>query len=313
MKIDRILFCIILFFSYITTSIFFLGCVDDVDLENQFHDTRKLVLYGRLCPQLDTTYILLSSTKLLYGHDTGDFPNISDAIVELSDDGSQWVRAPYDMVHRRYRLTRQEFPIIEGRTYHIRASYPGFKDISSTCTVPVTHDVGFRFDTVAVSSDSHWGEVYNWPHKDVYVQWRDVPGEENAYALKSYRQRNIFHETEEGEWEMLPGGWNYYSEWLFEGTNEYEYVSDQGRDGAVMRYVFDVDLYEYDDWDEEDDEDEGPTQYYLFFLDKSSYLYEITQTDNSGLNFLLLEPLHAYTNIENGFGLFGAFSMIRVK
>ena len=79
----------------------------------------------------------------------------------------------------------------------------------------------------------------------------------------------------------------------------------------VMRYLFDVDLYEYDDWDEKDEEE--AKQYYLFFLDKSSYLYETTQTDNSGLNFLLLEPLHAYTNVENGFGLFGAFSMMRVK
>ena len=312
MKIDRIVSRIILVCSYIIASVFFVGCIDDVDLENQFHETKKLVLYCRLCPQLDTTYILLSSTKLLYGGDTGDFPNISDAVVELSANGSQWVRATYDTVHRRYRLTSQELPVVEGRTYHIRASYSGYKDISATCTVPVTHDVGFRFDTVAVSNDSHWGEIYNWPHKDVYAQWRDVPGEENAYALKSYHQRNIFHETDEGEWEIEYGGWQFYSEWLMDGTNDYEYVSDQGHDGAVMRYLFDVDLYEYDEWDEEDEEEEL-NQYYLFFLDKSCYLYETTQTDNSGLNFLLLEPLHAYTNIENGFGLFGAFSMMRVQ
>ncbi|MCR4856819.1 MAG: DUF4249 domain-containing protein [Bacteroidales bacterium] len=304
MKTNQIITRIILFISYVLTTCVFVGCVDDVNLEDQFNETRKLVLYARLCPQLDTTYILLSSTKLLYGGDTGDFPNISDAIVELSADGDHWVRAPYDIVHSRYFITHQELPVVEGGTYHIRASYPGYPDIAASCTVPVTHDVGFIFDTVAVDHDSHWGEIYNWPHSDVYVQWRDVQGEENAYALKTHYQRSIAFDDEDD-------GWGYYSEWLYEGTNELEYISDEGRDGAVMRFLLDADVYyEYDDWDEDK---EGTYEYFLFFLDRGTYLYESTLTQDNELNFLLLEPLHTYTNIENGFGLFGAFSMLRVK
>ncbi len=310
MENHRIAMRIILIISYILTTCVFVGCVDDVDIEGQFNETRKLVLYARLCPQLDTTYILLSSTKLLYGGDTGDFPNISDAIVELSADGDHWVRAPYDNVHRRYMITRQEFPVAEGSTYHIRASYPGYPDIAASCTVPVTQDVGFLFDTVAVDHDSHWGDIYNWPHKDVYVQWRDVQGEGNAYALKSHRPMNIIHEDEDEGWIMEFSGWQYYSEWLYEGASEYEYISDEGRDGAQMRFLLDADIYEYDDWDDDDDE---PYEYFLFFLDRGTYLYESTLTEDNELNFLLLEPLHTYTNIENGFGLFGAFSMLRVK
>jgi hypothetical protein len=30
------------------------------------------------------------------------------------------------------------------------------------------------------------------------------------------------------------------------------------------------------------------------------------------LTFLFLEPEHTYTNIKNGFGLFGAFSMLEI-
>ena len=309
MKIKRTITRIIMFISCVLTTCAFVGCVDDVDLEGQFNETRKLVLYARLCPQLDTTYILLSSTKLLYGGDTGDFPNISDAIVELSADGDHWVRASYDIVHSRYIITRQEFPIVEGGTYHIRATYPGYPDVAASCTVPMTHDVGFLFDTVAVDHDSHWGDIYNWPHKDVYVQWRDVQGEANAYALKSHHPVHIFDEDE--GWGT---GWWYSSEWLYDGANEFEYISDEGRDGAVMRFLLDADIYEHDDWDDwDDDEEEGPAEYYLFFLDRGTYLYESTLTEDNELNFLLLEPLHTYTNIENGFGLFGAFSVIRVK
>ena len=57
MKIKRTITRIILFISCVLTTCAFVGCVDDVDLEGQFNETRKLVLYARLCPQLDTTYI----------------------------------------------------------------------------------------------------------------------------------------------------------------------------------------------------------------------------------------------------------------
>ena len=76
-----------------------------------------------------------------------------------------------------------------------------------------------------------------------------------------------------------------------------------------MRFLLEADIYDEDYWEEDDIQ----PQYYLFFLDRDSYLYESTLNDATGFNFLLLEPLHTYTNIENGFGLFGAFSMIRVK
>jgi sirohydrochlorin cobaltochelatase len=71
---------------------------------------------------------------------------------------------------------------------------------------------------------------------------------------------------------------------------------------------------DYWDEDEGEDEDEGNT-YYLIFLDRNCYLYEKTLNDNdlgSDMSFLLLEPVHPYTNIENGFGLFGAFCMVPV-
>lgn len=302
---------IILFFCYALTALFFAGCIDDVNLEDQFYDTRKLVLYGRLCPQLDTTYILLSSNKLLYGDDSGDFPNISDGIVELSADGVHWIQATYNKTHSRYIITRQDFPVFEGHTYYIRASYPGFKDISASCIVPMTHDVRFRFDTVAVNQDMHWGEVYNWPHKDVYVQWQDVPNEENAYSLKMYYPEPIDVIIDDDEYGLAYGNWRFSSLWLHDGSSQVQYISDKGQDGAVMRFLLEEDIYDNEDWEYEDDEMQP--HYYLFFLDRDSYLYESTLNDDGGLNFLLLEPLHTYTNIENGFGLFGAFSMILVK
>ena len=84
-----------------------------------------------------------------------------------------------------------------------------------------------------------------------------------------------------------------------------ETLSDEGRNGQEIRLLKDKQL------PLEDDEQEFvPCTYYLLFLDKNCFLYENTWTDSQDyLNSLLLEPLHTYNNIQNGYGLFGAFSM----
>ena len=285
------------------------GCVDDVNIEN-YGETRKLVLYCRLCPQMDSTYILLSHSQLIYGQDNTDSPNITDGTVELSADGSHWIRATYDSLRQRYLITREEFPVVEGGTYHIRASYPGFEDVSSTCTVPLSHDVGFRFDTVATDGDLHWGEPYYWPHKDVYAEWRDVAGEENAYAIGHRYLLPIHVMYDDGEDTFYE--WRFDLDWMTDDNTDCLYISDKGRDGQVIRILHDVDLYNEYEGEGWKDDDEG--QRFLFFLDRNCYQYEMTlPNDDFGmLTFLFLEPEHTYTNIKNGFGLFGAFSMLEI-
>ena len=295
---------------FIVLAMFLPSCVDEVDLHNDYNELPKLVLYARLCPQIDSTYILLSSTQLLYsGGSSGSVANISGGNVEISADAMLWVKAAYDSTKGRYLVTQAELPVVEGGTYYIRASYDGYDDVRAMCTVPYSRDVDFRIDTVEAVNDIHWGEIYNWPHRDVYVQWRDVPGETNAYGIKQFTQNQVNS--------YFPGGvevsyyWAYNTVWLKDQNTDYQYVSDEGMDGGLFRYVIYEDIYE----------DEGrqtavrarPSTYYLIFLDRPCYRYEMSLNDNEyNLGFLMLEPAHAYTNVEGGFGLFGAFSMMPV-
>ena len=296
-------------------SLLLFSCVDEVHIDQDFHETQKLVLYSRLCPQLDTTYILLSNTTLLYASSNSEMTNLKDGVVELSADGQTWARAAFDPTRQQFFLTKEEFPIMEGHTYYIRASYPGYEEVSSSCTVPVAHDVGFRFDTVSVSSDMHLGQIYNWPHRDVYAEWCDVAGEENYYALM---EKVLFTHNDfgDGSGPMVTSYyWDFYTVWMYRNNQDYRYISDEGYDGTVMRFLVTENLPEEGFDDEEDDgEDEVNEEFFFLFLDRSCYLYEKTLNDNGfDMNFLMLEPTHTYTNIENGFGLFGAFSMVPVR
>lgn len=284
------------------------SCVDDMSIDREFHEEQKLVLYSRLCPQLDTTYILLSNTQLMYSSSNQGALNPQNAVVELSADGNHWVRADYLLEKEHFFLTKEQFPIQEGGTYYIRATYPGYDDVSSSCTVPYAHDTGLRFDTVSAQGDVHLGEIYDWPHKDVYVEWRDVAGEENYYAVVLHWNMPTYYHEENG-FSVLTHEWKYHVQYLYLNNADYRYVSDEGKDGNLMRYLITDNLTDEDIEGEEEDEEEE-VEYYQFFLDRNCYLYEKTlNSDEFGLGFLLLEPLHTYTNIENGFGLFGAFSM----
>lgn len=281
------------------------SCIDPVDLGNQVNEKPQLVLYCRLCPQLDSTYIMLSHTQLLYGAGSHqEITMLRDGVVELSADGEHWIQATYYEPKDVFLLTRQEFPVEEGHTYHIRASRAGYDDVSAVCTVPYSRPVDAHFDTLMVDHDTHYGEILNEPHADIYVQWRDFPGEENYYALVSHNKYTWYYDDPTTGEELLSSDWNYNIYGLEENDRSIQYFSDKDRDGQIMRFRKGLIFY----WD--DDDEEVQEQYYMMFLDKNCYQYEVTLSEEGGFfNGFLLEPMHTYSNIEHGFGLFGAFTL----
>lgn len=273
------------------------SCIDDIDLENQLHETKKLVLYCRLCPQLDATEVHLSHSKLLYTENNTDtLEVIRDAVVELSDDNVHWIRMAYNETDNRYVLTHNQFPIEEGRTYYIRASYGDYKTIQSQCTVPYTRHTNPHFETVEAINDNHEGVIYNCAHTDSYLVWQDYPGEENYYMCLQMM------EDSDDEYSI---SYAYTLQCQDNGTWT-DLFTDEERDGKQIRVMNDYDIY----WDYSKESE----HLFLLSLDKNCYLYEKTVTSADGFfNAFLLEPQHTYTNIENGFGLFGAFVMEEIS
>lgn len=299
-KLNKIL---LLIFSLLTIGL--TGCISTVDIEDQLHETQKLVLYCRIFPGMDTVKAHLSHTHLLYGSGSReDIKIIEDGVVELSTDKVNWHTAQFDTVQKLYLLPTADFPIVEGQTYYIRAFAQNFDEVSATCTVPYARNINLRWEHVLSQNDTHDGEFYNEPHYDTYLAWDDYAGEENFYAFGT-----LWQEEYDDDWtEVEPS--RYYTTYfslmtLNEGSKVYNCFSDEGKDGKTIRYFYDYDTDPEDDYMEDVE--------WVIFLDKHCYLYESTLNDLGALSTFLLEPIQTYNNIEGGFGLFGAFALQHVE
>ena len=292
-------------YCLILLSVLCTSCISDVNLEDQLHEKTRIVAYCRLCPQIDTTYIIVTHTQLLYTQNDQTIRILSDATVELSADREQWVHATFSSELNRFFITQAQLPILEGQTYYLRVSADGFDDVTASCTVPYLRETNPHFRFVEAQNDTHWGNTYGQLHTDAYLDWQDFPNEENYYAF--YTQENYYAFS------------GYYFLLLTRDTTEYYYISDKGEDGQMLSYLYDFDCYgtyaeKADDDDDIDDEDEDEVDEYdidrigMIQMDKNCYLYEISLNDyDAELSTFLLEPVPTYNNIEGGFGLFGAY------
>jgi hypothetical protein len=301
-KLHKILMLVMLLLTVGLT-----GCISTVDIEDQLHETQKLVLYCRIFPGMDTVKVHLSHTQLLYGSGSReDIQIIGDGVVELSTDKQNWHAAQFDSIQKLYLLPTADFPVVEGQTYYIRAIARNYDEVTSTCTVPFAHDIYLHWEHILNQNDTHDGVFYNNPHYDTYLTWNDYAEEKNYYAFGTLWE--VEYDDDWTEVEMSRYYTTYFSLMtLYEGSKVYNCFSDEGRDGKTIRY-----LYEYDTDYEEDDEMDEEVEWILF-LDEHCYLYESTLNDLGALSTFLLEPIQTYNNIEGGFGLFGAFALQHVE
>lgn len=276
--------------AFITSS-----CVQEVNLDADFIRP-KLVLYGRLCPQLDTLLVSLSISAQLFNPEE-NIGEIKNPVIEISRDKDNWTRLQFSYERFRFFVTQEEFPILEGKTYYIRASADGFETIHSQATVPYKRAVNL---TVSLDSagTSEWDEI--WYHYTISFQ--DYQGEENYYSLMETRDRIEEFWDENGDWVSGP----YTS---LDPIYDYNYdegvvFSDKDKDGKMfyMKYL------KYF-WDLETEIATANLKIYMMQLDKHAYMYEKSYAEHGEYIGFFMEPGSVYNNIENGFGLFSAFTL----
>ncbi|MCL1850304.1 MAG: DUF4249 domain-containing protein [Bacteroidetes bacterium] len=267
----------------------------------------KLVLCGYLVPQLDTTIVTLTNSATLFSKKPHKIEVVDNATVEISENNVQWVKMEFSWLYQHYFITQSQFPIREGKTYYIRASAPGFETVLASCTVPFLRETNFNFKIEEAINDIHSGNLYSWLHYHGCLEWTDYPGEENYYmfchnSLEMMFSWNYDPETDE----FIIDTSYHYARGFFHDMNYKPCIySDKGQDGKKMSATISTNsAFTMNDIKD------TIVNIRLLQTDKNCYLLEKSLIDsNDDMQFFLLEPMKIYSNIKNGYGIFGAFVM----
>ena len=282
---NRLFFYLLLLMSVLLTS-----CITFV--EKDLDIKPKLVLHCYLIPQMDTTMLTLTNSVPLFGSNPKNIETVTNAIVEISEDNYRWVRMEYDSVYKNYFIPQVQFPITEGKTYYIRASAPGYETVSASCIVPYFRETNFEVVVEAHTNCVHHGEPYPESHYHYYLKWKDYAGEENYYIF----YRNFIWIWDWNDWDIDT---SIIWEILWDEKGKPCLFSDHGQDGQNMSSL--VTTYYLDD---------EISEITMVQTDVHSYLYQRSIEDYNGdLGFFIIEPVKIYSNIKNGYGVFGAFGM----
>jgi hypothetical protein len=281
------------------SGVFINSCITDVDTKD-LGMKPKLVLFSYLIPQLDTTIVSLTNSAPLFTSNHRKCEPVANAMVEISENNSQWIKLEYDTAYKRYFIPQADFPVKEGQTYYIRAAAPEFETVYASCTVPYFRETNVNLVFEKSINDTHYGEIYSWLHYHGFLEWNDYAGEENYYMFcEKYFNEHIIT-TNWGEWPWTPSyDTAYFFDWHFLYDMDYKpcIYTDNGRDGKKMS-VFMMDYLP----------DVFETT--LLQTDKNCYLFEKSVMDyDDTFSSFTLEPMQYYSNIKNGYGVFGAFVM----
>lgn len=205
-------------------------------------------------------------------------------------------------------------PIQSGKNYEIRVSHPDFPSVTATQTAPPPLPSLLNKKITVGPPGNFPGEVT----QQVEVSFQDPADSENYYELSigaKYKYLNFIGFDPQGNptYDTLESiSENIYLKRSFDpllvnGWGDALLVSDRSFNGQA--YIFKAEFlsYQYPN--------EFPPQYFIQIRNCSKEYYQWSrsyyqQYNTSGNPFV--EPVSVFNNLENGLGIFGMYSTIRV-
>ncbi len=279
----------ILSFCALTASVQLIGCSDfyklnnEVDLEIPGSEIR-MVINGFISPSDSTIRIEVSRSKPVIGQQDRNRPidYIPDALVTLSDGESE-ITLTYNEDGYYFGDTTN-FKIEAGKTYTIDAIAPDGLSATASCTVP-TGIATVReviVDTITQTRDFNTEEVI-----EINVKWQDVLNQPNFYRI----QAELKIEFDNG----------YQTEIFYFPVDELFIYSDRSRENEVITVRGTTFLQPL-----------SGLVLYLLTTDENYYEYHRTLSLHNPDN-PFVEPSPIFSNVENGFGVFGAYQITMLE
>ncbi len=286
------------------------GCTKVVEIELPAHQSR-LVVNSVINPDSTVKVAVYQSLALL---DQRNSAKVTNAAVTLYEDNTRSVTLRYaDSVG----LYVADFKPTAGRTYRLTVSAPGLPEARAVCTVPPK--VNFTNVQVRDSATLLEGYTYlsrvtgrftdrsgpNYYHlfalqPYVWLQWRPPSGNTIRYdTIYTYNPVSFYSDFSTFEYTWGDGG-VVFNDAPFNGRTH----------DLVIDYFPNQSGYNVPD--------PRKQRFWLYFRHTDAFYYEYYRklerhfaAQDGGL--FAGEPLQMPTNIENGFGIFAAFSQSVVE
>jgi len=294
------------YYFLIVSQFFLLSCeslIKEIDPSFLPETDSKLVVACFISPQDTVLASKVTETKLLIGT-TGDIrDDITNATVSLSD-GSKSIRLIYSSKLGYYRALPSELPILVGKTYTITVNTPDGRQVNASTTVPNPIAIKeVKIDSTKVN-DFQLGNSMTNTEYDVKVIWQDKAGEPNYYRAIS--EFTILY--------GIPAPENIKNIIYAPVSTivDLRTIEDKSTDGQLLslnRNYLPTDMWANIQGQQIDlSKRLDKIKVGLFQTDIHYYNYHTSLRRQRENNNPFAEPVLLYTNINGGFGCFGAYN-----
>ncbi|OFY35285.1 MAG: hypothetical protein A2W91_07585 [Bacteroidetes bacterium GWF2_38_335] len=246
-------------------------------------DKEKKIVLNSIITNDSSMVINLSKSMSVLDDDEITF--IDDATVKLYEDGVL-VAEPVNAGGGNYPVTG--FTPVKGKKYKVTASNSTLKSISAEDKIPNSIEI-LSIDTIST-------EIEGTPSIECSIEFEDPSGVENYYILTA---------------NISSGGYTspvniYTMDINIEDYLDIKYgimIRDDVFNGNKYKLIINFDKYNFSGL-------VNKVDFQLQSVSKDLYLYSLSYTRNARTgNNLFSEPVQVYSNVKDGLGIFGAYSV----
>lgn len=259
----------------------------------------KLVVACFISPQDTVLSAKVTETKVLIGSTGGIRDDITNASIKLSD-GTKTINLVYSASHAYYRALPSALSIIAGKTYTIEVSTPDGRKVNATTTVPISEGIKeIKLDSARVT-DERGGITSTNTEYSVKLIWQDKAGIANFY-----RGIGVFEVNSRNNNGIIT---------INSPIVDFRTIDDKFTDGELISLTG---MYQARPQGGGGPGGGGQNQasitlrkisVALLQTDPSYYYYHASLRRQRDNNNPFAEPILLYTNVNGGFGCFGAYN-----
>ncbi|WP_372935502.1 DUF4249 domain-containing protein [Mariniphaga sediminis] len=278
-------------FIILLVTAIFLSCEEDVSFD--FEHEPRLCLNCILNPDSAVITASLSLSKML---DTiNEIKTVNDAEILLYEEENLLGRFSH-AGNGKFKLNKVP---VSGKTYRITVDSEEYGKISASTIVPNKPEITWSKDTVGY-------DQYNSLRYNLNVQIHDKQGKNNYWLFSTGISRGIKGGGGGGVVLNAPFADTFNRRYEIEekyGFIHYYQIrlSDEGYDGQILDFII-PDLVPTNQYRAK--HILNASEHYDKYI-KTSILFKLNEESDLPFN----EPVQIYSNIENGFGIFGACSI----